>query len=88
MNDISLILDPPVARIRLHRPERRNAMTRAMWLALPDLCAQIGATREALVVILEGTGGHFCAGADISEFDAVYRDARRRAIIARPSKRV
>ncbi len=75
MNDISLILEPPVARIRLRRPERRNAMTRAMWRALPDLCSQIGATSEALVVILEGAGGHFCAGADISEFDAVYRDA-------------
>jgi enoyl-CoA hydratase/carnithine racemase len=27
------------------------------------------------VVILEGAGGHFCAGADISEFEEVYRDA-------------
>ena len=26
-------------------------------------------------MILEGAGGHFCAGADISEFDEVYRDA-------------
>lgn len=74
MNDISLILEPPFARIRLHRPERRNAMSRAMWRALPDLCARIAATSEALVVVLEGAGGHFCAGADISEFETVYRD--------------
>lgn len=75
MNDISLILEPPLARIRLRRPERRNAMTRAMWRALPDLCARVAATSEALVVILEGAGGHFCAGADITEFETVYRDA-------------
>jgi enoyl-CoA hydratase/carnithine racemase len=75
MNDISLILEPPVARIRLSRPDRRNAMTRAMWRALPDLCAQIAAASEALVVIVEGSGGHFCAGADIGEFATVYRDS-------------
>ena len=75
MSDISLIIEAPLARIRLDRPPRRNAMTRAMWRALPDLCARVAATSEALVVILEGAGGHFCAGADISEFDVVYRDA-------------
>lgn len=45
-----------------------------MWRALPELCARIGAADEALVVILEGAGGHFCAGADITEFETVYRD--------------
>jgi enoyl-CoA hydratase/carnithine racemase len=75
MSDISLIIEAPLARIRLDRPPRRNAMTRAMWRALPDLCARVAATSEALVVILEGANGHFCAGADISEFDVVYRDA-------------
>jgi enoyl-CoA hydratase/carnithine racemase len=74
MNDISLIIEPPFARLRLNRPDKRNAMSRAMWRALPDLCARILATREALVVVLEGSGGHFCAGADIAEFGAVYRD--------------
>jgi enoyl-CoA hydratase/carnithine racemase len=74
MTDISLILEPPIARIRLHRPDRRNAMSRAMWRALPDLCARISAASEALTVIVEGSGGHFCAGADIGEFETVYRD--------------
>jgi enoyl-CoA hydratase/carnithine racemase len=74
MNDISLILEPPVVRIRLCRPDRRNAMSRAMWRALPSLCAEIATTSEALVVIVEGADGHFCAGADIAEFETVYRD--------------
>ena len=75
MSDIALILEPPVARIRLCRPDRRNAMSRAMWLALPEFCARIAATPEALVVVVEGADGHFCAGADIAEFETVYRDA-------------
>jgi enoyl-CoA hydratase/carnithine racemase len=75
MSDISLVIEAPLARIRLNGPPRRNAMTRAMWRALPDICARVALTSEALVVVLEGAGDHFCAGADISEFDVVYRDA-------------
>jgi len=75
MTEISLIIEPPIARIRLNRPERRNAMTRAMWLALPALCAEIAEKKDVLVVVMEGAGGHFCAGADIGEFETVYRDA-------------
>jgi enoyl-CoA hydratase/carnithine racemase len=75
MSEISLIIEAPVARIRLDRPERRNAMTRAMWLALPGLCAEIADNENVLVVVVEGAGGHFCAGADIGEFATVYCDA-------------
>jgi enoyl-CoA hydratase/carnithine racemase len=74
MEPILLGIEPPLARLSLNRPDRRNAMARAMWLALPDFCARIEAS-AALVVIVEGAGGHFCAGADISEFDEVYRDS-------------
>jgi enoyl-CoA hydratase/carnithine racemase len=74
MNEIILTFEPPIAHIRLNRPERRNAISSAMWRALPDLCARIAAS-AALVVIVEGAGGHFSAGADISEFADVYRDA-------------
>jgi enoyl-CoA hydratase/carnithine racemase len=75
MSDIDVIFEAPLARIRLASPARRNAMSRAMWRALPELCATIEARADALVVVVEGAGGHFCAGADISEFAEVYRDA-------------
>jgi enoyl-CoA hydratase/carnithine racemase len=74
MDEITLAFEPPIAHIRLNRPERRNAISSAMWRALPGLCARIEAS-EALVVILEGAGAHFSAGADILEFAEVYRDA-------------
>ncbi len=75
MSDVELIFEAPLARIRLNSPARRNAMSRAMWRALPDACAAIEARAEALVFVVVGAGGHFCAGADITEFDEVYRDA-------------
>jgi enoyl-CoA hydratase/carnithine racemase len=75
MTDIFLRFEPPFARIVLHRPERRNAITRAMWLALPGIRGAIEAREDMLVALIEGEGAHFSAGADISEFDEVYRDA-------------
>jgi len=74
MEGFSLALESPVARLRLNRPERRNVVTRAMWRALPEFCRRIEASPEVLVVILEGEGDHFSAGADITEFEAAYRD--------------
>ena len=75
MTDISLRFEPPFARIILNRPERRNAITRAMWRALPAIRAAIEARVDVLAALIEGEGAHFSAGADIAEFDEVYRDA-------------
>jgi enoyl-CoA hydratase/carnithine racemase len=75
MADLELIFNGALARLRFDAPARRNALNRASWRALPGACATIAARAETLVVIVEGAGGHFCAGADIAEFDAVYRDA-------------
>jgi len=74
MSDLSLSFQGPVARLTLNRPERRNAMTGAMWRGLAEVCAQIEARADVAVVIVEGAGGHFCSGADIGEFDAAFAD--------------
>jgi enoyl-CoA hydratase/carnithine racemase len=75
MTEISLRFEPPFARIVLNRPERRNAITRAMWRALPAIRAAIEAREDLLVALVEGEGAHFSAGADIAELGEVYRDA-------------
>src|SRR5579863_4111688 len=75
MTDITLRFEPPFARIFLNRLERRNAITRAMWRALPAIRAAIEAREDMLVALIEGEGADFSAGADISELGEVYRDA-------------
>jgi enoyl-CoA hydratase/carnithine racemase len=75
MTDISLRFEPPFARIVLNRSERRNAITRAMWRALPAIRAAIEAREDLLVALVEGEGAHFSAGADIAELGEIYRDA-------------
>ena len=68
--------DGPLARLRLQRPARHNAIDAAMWRALPELCREIDADPEVAAVIVEGEGGHaLSAGADIAEFGAVFADA-------------
>jgi len=74
MGDLELIFDGALARLRFNAPARRNALNRATWRALPQTCATIAARADSLVVIVEGAGGHFSAGADIAEFATVYRD--------------
>lgn len=59
----------------IDNPERKNAVTAAMWRAIPDaihwLCGEAGAR----AIILSGAGGRdFSAGADISEFPLVRKD--------------
>jgi enoyl-CoA hydratase/carnithine racemase len=62
--------DAAVATIWLDRPAKRNAMSYAMWAGLADACAELGPDPSVRVVVLRGAGGHFCAGADISELTA------------------
>lgn len=62
-----------IATLTLNRPQRRNALNEAMWRALPAACRAIEAS-PAKLCVLQGAGGHFAAGADISEFDRVYAD--------------
>ncbi|MFF8191193.1 enoyl-CoA hydratase/isomerase family protein [Streptomyces bobili] len=55
-----------VATVVLHHPAKRNAMTAAMWRALPPLLEKLAADPGVRALVLTGAGGTFCAGADIS----------------------
>ncbi|MFK4108143.1 enoyl-CoA hydratase/isomerase family protein [Streptomyces sp. NPDC002176] len=55
-----------VATVVIRHPAKRNAMTAAMWGALPPLLADLAADPEVRALVLTGEGGTFCAGADIS----------------------
>lgn len=63
------------ATLWINRPEKRNALTVAMWAALPDRVAEAVADPEIKLVFLRGAGGVFAAGADIAEMPEVYATA-------------
>jgi enoyl-CoA hydratase/carnithine racemase len=69
---VRLLREGAVATLLLDQPTRRNAMTRAMWRALPGLVAEAAADPTVAVLRVEGAAGHFCGGADIAEFAETY----------------
>lgn len=57
-----------IARIRLNRPERRNALTHAMYEALTAALEAADADPAVQCTLLSGAGDLFCAGNDVKEF--------------------
>ncbi len=59
-----------VLEVRLNRPEKKNALTRAMYDAMADAFDTADADPSLRVVLLTGTGGTFTSGNDIKDFQA------------------
>jgi enoyl-CoA hydratase/carnithine racemase len=59
-----------VLEIRLNRPEKKNALTRAMYDAMADAFAQVDADPALRVALLTGAGDTFTSGNDIADFQA------------------
>ena len=58
--------------MEIDNPGKRNAMSLDMWQALGTLLAGPEARYDPTILLtLNGRGGAFCSGADISEFGAV-----------------
>ncbi len=56
-----------VTTITLNRPQTRNAMSRQMVEELMQALEAANSDEAVRVIVLRGTGGHFCAGADIAD---------------------
>ena len=57
-----------VCEVRLNRPEKRNAITLAMYGALTDAFNDARADDNVRVVLLSGAGASFTAGNDLNDF--------------------
>ncbi|MGB6242921.1 MAG: enoyl-CoA hydratase-related protein [Castellaniella sp.] len=58
----------PTLEILIDRPERRNALTDAMYREIDQALQAADADPTCSAVILHGAGGHFTAGNDLAEF--------------------
>lgn len=73
---ITLHVEAPVGWLVIDNEARRNAVSLAMWQALPQAVKQLADDESVRVIVLRGAGEKsFVAGADISEFAEVRRDA-------------
>ncbi len=69
----------PVATLTLDRPEKRNALTIAMWQSLGQVCRDLAGVAELRAVVVTGAGSSFCAGADITALSV--DDAKMKAAV-------
>ncbi len=60
-------VDGHIATVTFNRPEARNAVNPEVIVRLADAWDAIDGNDEVRVAILTGTGGHFCAGADLDK---------------------
>ncbi|MES3032994.1 MAG: enoyl-CoA hydratase/isomerase family protein [Gemmatimonadota bacterium] len=56
--------------ITLARPEKKNALDQRTAVELVEVLRELEASAEVRVVIVEGDGDDFCAGADLAALDA------------------
>jgi enoyl-CoA hydratase/carnithine racemase len=59
-----------IGTMTFNNPEKRNAVSFAMWEAAVEILADFGADPAVRVVVLAGAGGKaFVSGADVSKFE-------------------
>jgi len=62
---------PHVRRITLNRPERLNAMSIDLVIALHDAFDEVAADNDCRVVVLTGAGDAFCSGLDLKDYGII-----------------
>jgi len=67
---VRIAADGGISRVTLSHAGKLNAMSRAMWRELRSVFEDIQQDASVRCVIVEGEGGHFCAGGDIAEYPA------------------
>ncbi len=74
--DVQTDRDGPVGIVRIARPERRNAVDRPTADALSAAIAELDADADLAAIVLAGSGGTFCAGADLHALEDEHRRNR------------
>ncbi|WP_327751900.1 enoyl-CoA hydratase-related protein [Sphingobium sp. SJ10-10] len=67
---IAIVENQGVIEIHIDRPDKKNALTAAMYRAMTAALADASARDEIGVVLFAGKGDAFCAGNDLKDFMA------------------
>jgi len=73
MPDILISNEGPVRRIRMNRPEKKNALTLAMYEAMAAAIEDAGTDTSVRCLLIAGAPDIFCAGNDLNDFVAMAR---------------
>jgi enoyl-CoA hydratase/carnithine racemase len=68
MTEVVTTREGAVQRVQLNRPDKKNAITTAMYAALADAITAADADPAVRVLLLHGAGDCFTAGNDLADF--------------------
>jgi enoyl-CoA hydratase len=77
-------IEENVASVHFHRPEKANALHMPAWEEMQRIFEALDQNESVRVIILSGTGKHFCAGMDlevlmdIQQFQKISCEGRKR----------
>jgi len=78
---ISVSRSGGVCEVRLNRPEKRNALTAAMYNALVEALRGAEADDTVRVVLVSGAGANFSAGNDLNDFLGALKGSAEPAVV-------
>jgi enoyl-CoA hydratase/carnithine racemase len=73
MPDILISNEGPVRKIRMNRPEKKNALTLAMYGAMAAAIEDASTDTSVRCLLIAGAPDIFCAGNDLNDFVAMAR---------------
>ena len=85
---IRVTVEDRVMRIAFNRPEKKNAITNAMYLAVGEALNRAESDPQIRAVLFEAEGDAFTAGNDLADFAAVAAGKMARSSILRSAARV
>jgi enoyl-CoA hydratase/carnithine racemase len=71
MPDILVSDDGPVRTVRMNRPDKKNALTLAMYDAMAQAIEEAGQRADIRCLLIAGHDSGFCAGNDLNDFVAM-----------------
>ncbi len=69
-----------ILRIKINRPEKKNAITRSMYAAMADALVRAEDDNDVRAVFLHGTQDCFTAGNDLKDFQAFRQDGNNKDV--------
>ena len=83
MPDVLISNEGPVRKIRMNRPEKKNALTLAMYEAMAAAIEEAGTAEGVRCILIAGAPEVFCAGNDLNDFVTMARSGGLGAPIIR-----
>ena len=75
-----------IATVVLDNPESRNAITRAMCLAIQDAMPRLERDPDVMLVALRGAGRTFSSGAQLTELSSILMDRTEEGVVDQLSR--